>query len=79
MFAAGRFTGRRVCLAVFLFAVMCGFEGAAFSQTDGDESSYVRVNVETLRLAIEDMVETFGDDYAGGEEYLSLLKKVEWE
>ncbi|MBE0534438.1 MAG: SUMF1/EgtB/PvdO family nonheme iron enzyme [Phycisphaerae bacterium] len=39
--------------------------------------SLAAVNIVALRRAIEDLITTYGDEYAGGERFLSRLEKVE--
>ena len=51
---------------------------AAGSAAEQHDSSSVDFGdrVESLRLAIEDLIQTFGDQYPGGQEYLKRLKSI---
>ena len=58
---------RTTIAVIIVFALLTQAGGAA--EVDSGKAM-------TLRLAIEDLIATFGDEYPRGPEYLSLLERV---
>ena len=69
--------------AFFLSAALAMFAGAPLRADDdwlaGNNNDYPVNTLDSVRAAIEDMIDRFGDDYADGEAYLDELDKLEAE
>ena len=53
--------------------------GRADDWLAGNNNDYPVNTIESVRAAIEDMIDRYGDDYAGGETYLDELDALEAE
>ena len=71
---------KRLFLTVFAAALMlsAAFEISA-QQFPGNDNGRPMNTLASVRLAIEDMLDRFGDDYANGEAYLAKLDALEQE
>ena len=75
---------RRCLAAAVLTAILVLFVGAAgradeSNWLEGNNNDYPVNTLESVRAAIEDMIDRFGDDYADGEAYLDELDALEAE
>ena len=75
---------RRCLAAAVLTAILVLFAGAAgradeSNWLEGNNNDYPVNTLESVRAAIEDMIDRFGDDYADGEAYLDELDALEAE
>ena len=73
---------RLFLLGAGLFAVLALAVGNVFAEDDwlaGNNNDYPVNTIESVRAAIEDMIDRFGDDYPDGEDYLDQLDALEAE
>ncbi|MBO7725789.1 MAG: hypothetical protein J6S40_04920, partial [Thermoguttaceae bacterium] len=78
------FRGKGRLFAAALLAALIGiFTGSALRADggwlEGNNNDYPVNTIDSVRAAIEDMIDRFGDDYADGEAYLDELDALEAE